>query len=153
MQPIFASSHLPNTLLERKRPVVCSMAAAAAQAVWICSFPSTARLRAADQTETHHSRRPAPGQAQNASQYKYKRWKRAAESDLARLGFAADQQLNAQGCHALGVAVVKPGLVWDGPVSPWPEAALMQRACHQQAEDACHMEVVEVSFRSRNVCT
>ena len=48
------------------------------------------------------------------------------------------------GCHALGVAVVKPGLVWDGPLSPWPEAALMQRAYHQQAEDAYYVEVVQM---------
>ena len=116
------------------------MAAAALKAVWICSFPSSARLRAEVQTETHDSRRPAPAQAHDASQYKYKRWKRAAESGLARLGFAVDQQLTAQGCHALGVVVVKPGLVWDGPLSPWPE----QRAYHQHAEDAYYMEVVEM---------
>lgn len=120
------------------------MAAAALKAVWICSYPSSARLRAEDRTESHHSRRPAPGQARDASLYSYKTWKWAAESGLARLGFAVDQQLTAQGCHALGVAVVKPGLVWDGPLSPWPEAALTQRAYHQHAEDAYYMEVVEI---------
>ena len=111
LQPIFELSQRPSRLLVRNRQVAWSMAAAALQAVWICSFPSAARLRAEDQTETHHSRRPAPGQAQDASQYKYKRWKWAAESDLARLGFAIDQQLTEQGCLALGVVVAKPGLV------------------------------------------
>ena len=120
------------------------MAAAALQAVWICSFPSTARLRTEDQTEIDHSRRPAPGPAQDASRHQYRRLQWAVDSNLARLGFAVDQRLTERGCHALGVAVVKPGLVWDGPLSPWPEAALMQRAYHQQAEDAYYVEVVQM---------
>ena len=89
----------------------------------------------------HGSRRPAPDEAHA---HKYRRYQWAVESSLAQLGFAVDQQLPTRGCHALGVAVVKPGLVWDGPLSPWPAAALTQRAYHQQAVNAYYVEVVQM---------
>ena len=111
------------------------------QAVWICSFPSNARLRTEDEKEMHGSRRPAPDEAHA---HKNRRYQWAVESSLAQLGFAVDQQLPSRGCHALGVAVVKPGLVWDGPLSPWPAAALTQRAYHQQAVNAYYIEVVQM---------
>ena len=45
----------------------------------------------------------------------------AVDSNLAQSGFAVDQRrrLPSQGCHALGVALVKPGReLWNGPLSP-----------------------------------
>ena len=123
------------------------------QAMWICGFPSNCRLRA---PENERGGDDLGARAQDAGgkrpRYSYSRWQWALEPDLARLGYVVDQRGAGAGprvCLALGLALVEPGGVWDGPLSPWPEGAAMQRMYHQQATDAYTAEVVSVGKNPR----
>ena len=112
--------------------------------VWLCSFPAAAlRLPADVGSEDGDASRPH----RQASRL------RAASPRLleqfVQAGCLAERNVwgataVAQTCTVEGLIRVRPGEMWDGPLSQWPASADLQRRYFNRAADAYYIDVLEV---------